>query len=67
MWSEDEADDGEAKPSLGSFDCMADQSKAWQRRGEFGPAQTPSKTTPTTKTATRFRAKLGAVYKVVDA
>jgi hypothetical protein len=32
---EDEADDGEAEPSLGSFDRMTDQSKAWQQRGAF--------------------------------
>ena len=28
---EDEADDSETEPSLGSFDRMADQSKAWQQ------------------------------------
>jgi len=32
---EDEADESELEPSLGSFDRMADQSKAWQQRGEF--------------------------------
>jgi hypothetical protein len=32
---EDEGDDGELEPSLGSFDRMTDQSKAWQQRGEF--------------------------------
>lgn len=32
---EDETDDSELEPSLGSFDRMADQSKAWQQRGEF--------------------------------
>jgi hypothetical protein len=29
------ADDRKAEPSLGSFDRMVDQSKAWQQRGEF--------------------------------
>jgi hypothetical protein len=32
---EDEADDSEAEPSLGSFERVVDQSKAWQQRGEF--------------------------------
>jgi hypothetical protein len=32
---EDEADDSEMEASLGSFDHMVDQSKAWQQRGEF--------------------------------
>jgi hypothetical protein len=32
---EDEGDESELEPSLGSFDRMADQSKAWQQRGEF--------------------------------
>jgi hypothetical protein len=32
---EDEADDSELEPSLGSFDRVVDQSKAWRQRGEF--------------------------------
>jgi hypothetical protein len=32
---EDEADDSELEPSLGSFERVVDQSKAWQQRGEF--------------------------------
>jgi hypothetical protein len=32
---EDEADDSELEPSLGFFDRVVDQSKAWQQRGEF--------------------------------
>ena len=32
---EDEADDSEMEPSLGSFERVVDQSKAWQQRGEF--------------------------------
>jgi hypothetical protein len=33
---EDEGDDSEIEPSLGSFDRMADQSKAWtQKHGEL--------------------------------
>ena len=32
---EDEADDSELEPSLGSFDRVADQSRAWQQRGAF--------------------------------
>jgi hypothetical protein len=32
---EDEADDSEAEPSLGSFERVVDQSKAWRQRGEF--------------------------------
>src|ERR1700689_2472340 len=32
---EDEADDSEMEPSLGSFERVLDQSKAWQQRGEF--------------------------------
>src|SRR5476651_1455088 len=31
---EDEADDSEMEPSLGSFERVVDQSKAWQQRGE---------------------------------
>lgn len=30
---EDEGDDADDEPSLGSFDRMADQSKAWRRQG----------------------------------
>jgi hypothetical protein len=32
---EDEADDSELESSLGSFDRVVDQSKAWRQRGEF--------------------------------
>ena len=32
---EDEADDADAEPSLGSFDRMTDQSKAWQQRSTW--------------------------------
>src|SRR5260370_753544 len=32
---DDEADESELEQSLGSFDRMADQSKAWRQRGEF--------------------------------
>jgi hypothetical protein len=32
---EDEADDSKLEPSLGSFERVLDQSKAWQQRGEF--------------------------------
>ena len=35
MEPEDEADDSEMEPSLGSFERVVDQSKAWQQRGEF--------------------------------
>ena len=39
---EDEGDDSDAEPSLGSFDRMADQSKAWRRTaGEQCTAQCP--------------------------
>jgi hypothetical protein len=35
MELEDEADDSEMEPSLGSFERVVDQSNAWQQRGEF--------------------------------